>query len=101
MRTKRVDQNVQFARQIDSHHAALGFVGFSRERRRPADDAPVDAIEAAFGFGVDEQPRDEVHEIVAGRSGDPPLRSQAFRAEQDFLDDEIERLPERGRAIDQ
>ncbi len=88
------------ARSI-AHDAAFGFVRFVGEGGRAAEHAAVDAVEAALGLRIDEQSGDEVHVIIAGRAGDVPIGAQAFVAEQDLLDHEIERLPERGRTVDE
>ncbi len=45
-------------------------------------------------MGIDEQSVDQIGELVTGGAGDEPASAQALERRENFLDDDVERLPE-------
>ena len=64
----------------------------SLERLGHAGEVGIDAAEGFLAGRVDQQPADEVGELVAGRPLDRPVLAQTLMPRQDLLDNEIERL---------
>ena len=59
-----------------------------------AGETAIDPIEGRFAAGIDEEAVDEVGEFVARRSVDAPRGTQSLVTRENFLDDDVERLPE-------
>ena len=87
-------QIVQLSGEIARDRAALGAEHLGRKIALLADEACVGVLQLRAAILVDQQTRQVVDHLIAGRARDRPIGAQLFVRSKNFLDDDVEVVPD-------